>query len=633
MIKKILLTLVCIVVVTFVSVLLYLHLNKSPEIFEPSTAGLYNAEPRVVDPSSSRTIDTGPLLGFADNYATQAWIGIPYAQAPIGELRWRAPQALNAWREPREALNYGSPCVQLWGPLAGVGGDEGDIVGNEDCLYLNVWAPKSAQADNKTLPVMFWIHGGGNDSGTGNIFQGHHLAGTKDVIVVTINYRVGMLGWFSHDAIRSTAQTQEDASGNFGTLDIIAALKWVNRNVGAFNGDPNNVTIFGESAGGKNVYSMLASPLANGLFHKAIVQSGTVDTTLLSLAEDYDDDKLLSVVSGLKNSSNGLISLVYSNRNPDHSEAEIRAKISQSDPLDIVKTMRNVAPKDLMQMASDNSSNGYLNVARVLRDGYVLPKESTMSRLTDPVKYNSVPLMLGTNRDEQKLFMARDPRYSENFLGVFPRPKDTAQYQRVSDYVSENWKAGAVDEPAKRITANGGKPVYAYRFDWDESPKNWFIDLNELIGASHGLDISFVFGDFTGGISMGPLLDKTNAPGRKALSLTMMDYWTEFAHSGSPGKGRSGQQTQWSAWQASGNNLMLLDTPADGGARMAEVRTNVVDIKKRIPVDDIIVSQRERCEAYAALFLHGYQASDFWDPEEYSALGCDDFPVGMFRDS
>lgn len=634
MIKKIFFTLLGLFACIAVAAFLYLHLNKSPQIFEQSIAGIYHAEARLVDPASEVSTQSGKLVGFADNYATYAWIGVPYAQAPIDTLRWRAPQPFVGWEDTHEAIEYGSPCVQFWGSLAGVEGEDGDVVGSEDCLFLNVWAPRSAKTTSKPLPVMFWIHGGGNDSGTGNIFQGHHLSGTKDVVVVTINYRVGLLGWFSHDAVRETAANREDASGNFGTLDIIAALKWVNQNISGFGGDPNNVTIFGESAGGRNVYSMLASPLAKGLFDKAIVQSGTTDTTLLNLAEDYDDNKIKSEVSGLRNSSNGLISLVYGQNNQNLEKEAIRSLIRQSEPHDLMQIMRQTDAKQLMTMASNNSSTqSYIKVARVLRDGYVLPKASTMSLLSNPSKYNSVPLMLGTNRDEQKLFMARNPRYSENFLGVFPRPIDSAQYQRVSDYVSDNWKAGSVDEPAKRISQSDSPPVYAYRFDWDESPKNWFVDLAELIGAAHGLEISFVFGDFTGGTSMGPLLDKTNAEGRKALSLTMMDYWAEFAHSGSPGNGKSGRQNLWSPWRAKGNNLMLLDTPADGGARMAELRINVADIKQRISKDDIIVTQRERCEAYAALFLHGYQTSDFWDAGEYSALGCDEFPVGLFRDS
>jgi para-nitrobenzyl esterase len=574
------------------------------------------------------------VVGFADAYDTYAWLGIPYAQAPVGELRWRAPQPAKPWSKSMSALEYGQPCTQFWGIIAGVEGTNGQVVGNEDCLSLNVWAPRSALNSDKKLPVMYWIHGGSNDSGTGRIYQGHHLAGEKEVIVVTINYRVGILGWFSHDIIRASAQNREDASGNFGTLDIIQGLSWVQENIEKFGGDPDNVTIFGESAGGRNVYSMLASPLASGLFHRAISQSGTPDTTLLTLAEDFDDDKLLNPVSGLRNSSNGLISLVLSDESPNMSEAQIRTKIDISNPAVLLSELREVAPEKLMQLASDNSGTvGYIQTAKVLRDGYVLPKISTLELFRNPQNYNNVPLMLGTNRDEQKLFMSRHPRYVDNVLGLLPRPKDVAYYNRVSEYVSDNWKAGAVDEPAKIISQTDAPDVFAYRFDWDESPSNFLADLPTLLGAAHGLEISFVFGDFVGGVPIDPLLDKANAPGRKQLSLAMMDYWAEFAHNGNPGKGFSGQQPLWSAWSQSGANVMVLDTNADGGQRMQNLRNNVADIKAMLPGDTIISDPRERCEAYAALFLHGYQSSDFWNPAEYSELGCDEYPAGEFRNS
>ncbi len=638
MLKKLILGLVALVVVVVVSGFIYVWINKSPKIFEASVAGLYHTAERPVEKGSLRQLDSGKVVGFADSYDTYAWLGIPYAKAPVGALRWKAPQAVTPWSNTLEATEYGRSCIQFSGPLSGVQGGEGRVVGNEDCLSLNIWAPKSARSSTKKLPVMYWIHGGGNDSGTGAIFQGHHLAGMKDVIVVTINYRVGMLGWFSHDAIRATASNLEDASGNFGTLDIIQGLKWVQRNISEFGGDSNNVTIFGESAGGRNVYSMLASPLAKGLFHRAIAQSGTPDTTLLTLAEDYDDNKLNSPVSGLKNSSNGLISLIFSDENPEASEAEVRQLIGATDPSLLLKKLRDVAPEKLMTMASENSTaSTYIQVARVLRDGHVLPKDSTLELFKSTKNYNSVPLMLGTNRDEQKMFMARNPEYVDNLLGVFPRAKEPAYYNRVSEYVSDNWKAGAVDEPAKIITQTDAPNVYAYRFDWDELPSNFLIDLPMLIGAGHGLEISFVFGDFQGGLPLGPLLDKTNAPGRKALSLSMMDYWAAFAHKGAPGRGLSGQQPEWSRWEPSGNNIMMLDTDtdtdADGGLRMQELRTNVADIKAKLLVDDILIDQKQRCEAYANLFLHGYQSSDFWNPVEYSKLGCDAYPAGEFRNS
>ena len=219
--------------------------------------------------------------------------------------------------------------------------------------------------------------------------------------------------------------------------------------------------------------------------------------------------------------------------------------------------------------------------------------------------------MLGSNRDEQKVFMMRNPEYVKWHFGMLPRVIDPPRYERISQYVSENWKAGAVDEPAKKILSSGAHPVFAYRFDWDDEPVNWLADLKQLLGATHGFEISHVFGDFEGGVPIDSIETKQNAPGRESLSLSMMDYWAAFAHHGDPARGLSGKQALWSPWQAKGNNIMLLDTLIDGGTRMAEVRTNVQDIKAKIPQDEVIITQEDRCHLFAALFLHGYQTSDF----------------------
>lgn len=632
--RKILLSLIAIIVVFVGTLFAYVQLNKSPQIFEKSVAGMYSTNEIVADPDSKVVSSSGELVGFSDSYDTFAWIGIPYAKPPVADLRWKAPRAADQWRGVKSATTYGSSCHQFWGGLAGVEGETGQVVGNEDCLYLNIWATKSALSDTKKRPVMVWIHGGGNDSGTGNIFQGHHLAGEKDVVVVTINYRLGLLGWLSHQSLKETSDNPADASGNYGTLDIIESLKWIQANIDSFGGDVNNVTLFGESAGGRNVYSMLASPLAKGLFHKAISQSGTPDTTLLTLAEEYPDTRKDAAVFGLRNSSNGLILNALNGSVSDQNLAKRRADLAQMNSVELVKKLKAMTPEKLMLIASENSTKKtYVKVARVLRDGYVLPKESTLSLFSDPAKYNSVPLLLGTNRDEQKLFMASNPRYVDFLFNVIPKPKDVTRYNRVSEYVSDNWKAGAVDEPAKLISQTSAPDVYAYRFDWDESASNWLVDLPTLIGAAHGVEINFVFGDFEGGVDISFLADKTNASGRAELSQAMMDYWTAFAHTGHPGKGLSGEQVHWNRWSGIGENIMVLDTQADGGRRMQELRHNVADIKSKLAQDTIITDQKDRCEAYAALFLHGYQSSDFWNENEYLQLGCEAYPARDFRDS
>ena len=203
---------------------------------------------------------------------------IPYAQPPIGELRWKAPRTLISSDLIKSKEN--NFCIQRPSNLGGVYG-EGFFVGNEDCLYLDIHAPKKI---NTKLPVMFWIHGGGNTSGLKDLYDFSKMVAKHNVIVVRINFRLGPFGWFTHPAVQKF-QDGDDKTSNYGTLDIIKALEWVNNNISLFGGDPDNITIFGESAGGHNVLSLLVSKQARGMFNKAISMSGY--TTSISLQDSY----------------------------------------------------------------------------------------------------------------------------------------------------------------------------------------------------------------------------------------------------------------------------------------------------------------------------------------------------------
>ena len=235
----------------------------------------------VRDNTTLRSTTSGDVVGFRDRHGARSWQGIPFAAQPIDDLRWRAPQPPEPSSEVIEALAPGKLCPQFASLLSGAGENvlPGAISGDEDCLYLNIWAPPNAV----DLPVMFWIHGGGNTIGHGGSYNGGALATTRDVVVVTINYRLGVFGWFSHPALQ-TGDPAND-SGNYGTLDAIAALQWVRDNIDQFGGNPDNVTVFGESAGGTDTLAMIASPLAKGLFHRAIVQSGGFRPVPLSYAQ------------------------------------------------------------------------------------------------------------------------------------------------------------------------------------------------------------------------------------------------------------------------------------------------------------------------------------------------------------
>ncbi|MCP4683497.1 MAG: carboxylesterase family protein, partial [Desulfobacterales bacterium] len=248
------------------------------------------------DFETERITTTGKIVGFKEDNNSHAWYGIPFAKAPIGELRWKAPIPANKWEDTRKAVEFGPICTQFadMGAQGRASKKEyGNPVGSEDCLFLNIWAPAfspdSIPQGNDRLPVMVWIHGGGNSIGHGSSNNGKILAEKYNLVLVTLNYRLGPFGWFTHPAIREEGTTPEDQSGSYGTLDIIRALTWVQENIENFGGNPENVTIFGESAGGRNSLSMILAPKAKGLFHKAIIQSGSLGAKSIASAENYKD--------------------------------------------------------------------------------------------------------------------------------------------------------------------------------------------------------------------------------------------------------------------------------------------------------------------------------------------------------
>ena len=238
-----------------------------------------------LDENSVRTTAQGEVIGFKEG-ETYAWRGIPFAQPPINELRWKAPRPPEPFESRFEAKEFTQACFQPQGFMTG---EEGGWTGSEDCLYLNIWSPawSPQELGEKKVPVMMWIHGGGNVIGSADTYYPSHMVSDHEVIVVTVQYRMSILGWFRHPALRQEGSTLEDASGSFGTLDNIMALRWIRENISQFGGDINNVTIYGESAGGHNVAALYASPLASGLFHKAIVQSGIVSHSKTEEAEAY----------------------------------------------------------------------------------------------------------------------------------------------------------------------------------------------------------------------------------------------------------------------------------------------------------------------------------------------------------
>jgi para-nitrobenzyl esterase len=549
---------------------------------------------------SARRIAQGELVGTAGVHGGHAWLGIPFAAPPVGPLRWRAPQPPATWQGRREALAFGPRCPQLASRLEGAA-EPGALVGNEDCLYLNVYAPASGAAAEAAgrLPVMLWIHGGGNTIGSADFYDGSALASRHGLVVVTVNYRLGPLGWLRHAALREGA-TPSEQSGNFGNLDHVAALEWVRENVAAFGGDPGNVTIFGESAGGRDVLALLVSPLAEGLFHRAIVQSGGTGLATPAEAENFRDDP----EPGDPHSSNEVLArwVVKLGVEPDREGA--KARLAVQNPERLAARMRAMPAEDLFALYVDDPDEpglGMLDHPRLFGDGVVLPAGDVHDRVAAG-EYHRVPIVLGTNRDENKLFLFTDPEHVWQLFGVLPRLRDPQRYDRVASLMSRTWKANSVDELAWRLRRVQGPSVFAYRWDWDEEPRVLGSDLARILGAAHALEIPFVFGHWDLGPEGEMLFDEDNRAGRVALSDAMMSYWAEFAYSGDPGRGRDGSLPNWNSWGPGPENekYVVFDTEADGGIRMASETIALADVAAEL-AGDHHGDGAERCELAAEL--------------------------------
>jgi para-nitrobenzyl esterase len=557
-------------------------------------------EPPTVDQTSRRSLPAGDVVGLTGQYGNHAWKGIPYAEPPSGELRWRAPRAAPRWEGVREALATGEACPQFASVFSGEGRDAKGVMGDEDCLYLDVYAPRwepgGVPSDDALRPVLVWIHGGGNSIGRAGFYDGGNLAATQDVIVVNINYRLGPFGWFRHASLREGVP-EVDRSGNFGTLDHIRALEWVRENVAAFGGDPDNVTIFGESAGGRNVVALLVSPRAEGLFHRALVQSGGTYSASAAEAENFLD----AAEAGDPHSSNEIVAKLLEQDGTAADREAAKAHLAGMSSAEIAAYLREKSHQEILAAYVDDvySFQGMLRLPQVFADGTVLP-DADATELLASGSYNRVPVILGTNRDENKLFMAFDPDQARWRFGMFPVAHDPDQYDAHSDALARAWKARAVDGLARLMVEAQGPTVYAYRWDWDEEPSLPILfDGPRMFGAAHGLEIAFFFGHFDMGPDSGStLFGRGSAEGRELLSAQMMSYLSEFAYTGAPGRGRSGELAEWVAWDASrpdAPKYVVFDTPADGGVRMSSDTYTMDRVVAEVVADARFPTTRDRC--------------------------------------
>jgi len=423
------------------------------------------------------------------------------------------------------------------------------VVGDEDCLFLNIWRPRTKESG---LPVYVWIHGGGNSIGSANMvpdYYGDAVAGKSNMVFVSINYRLGIFGWFYYPVLHADA-SREDSSGNYGTLDILFALRWVKENIRSFGGDPNNITIAGESAGAMDILSLLTSPLAVGLFQKAVIESGTTSSSTRDKALAYSRNLAakLSVSAGSAKTIDSALTMLDS---------------MDSDRLRAFLYSRT---KDQLLHEISGSVTGMTDSPEIITDGYVLPGYKTFADGTYPVK---VPVIIGTNKEEMKLFLS------------FDRSLDWKSdlYSVLAKYSSLRWKADGADAIAHALSSNKNQPpVFVYRFDWGAIDKNGVSSLpgdwGKKLGAFHSLEIPFFLGTKTilGVYMTGNLFVKKNEASRKILTSAVMRYLKSFAYTGNPNKpadtqsiGVSDSLPKWEKWNARAGieKTFIFDTKDD----------------------------------------------------------------------
>lgn len=484
-------------------------------------------------------IDTpqGPVIGVQSKAGIQNYKAIPFAAPPVGDLRWRPPAATPSWTQTRDATEFSAICMQSVGDAGGffdslieghglsgfknfmidrvVSGAPEPVV-SEDCLYLNVRTPNigaNGTPEGQALPVMVWIHGGGHQFGSADTpyYQADALA-EKGVVLVTINYRLAAFGYMSHPAL--SEDDPRGVSGNYGTLDQVAALEWVKANISAYGGDPENVTIFGESAGSWSVTELMATPLAKGLFHKAIGQSGAstyhlgqMDGNGAGWVSGYATAKKMDAALGLENPT--------------------------------AETLRAIPANDILKVSNWDISDGFHHV----REGVVFPENIGHSFQNG--NFNSVPTLFGYNANEGTLFFPDDSEPTV-WAEDFPRTGRDAQIKTLTPHFGdtsatiidlygldneETFFGGGMDMMGDEIfgvnvryvtrqSEAADQDAYIYAFTRVPPSKK------QTIGAFHAAEIPFVFGSGESILGISKEDEK--------LAELMQSYWTNFAKTGNP---------------------------------------------------------------------------------------------------
>jgi para-nitrobenzyl esterase len=461
----------------------------------------------------------GLVAGSVDEF-----LGIPYAAPPTGDLRWQPPRAPAHWAQTLAAAKFGNTCPQQQRGVFAAPSN------TEDCLYLNVFAPHATAAAATRRPVMVWFYGGGLFSGESNDYDASKLVRRGNVVVVTLNYRVGALGFFSHPAINAEGH----AFANYGIMDQQFALKWVQRNISTFGGDPGNVTISGQSGGGTAVMANLVSPLSKGLFHRAINESGTrigvtPPATALQAGQDF------AAAAGCSDQSAKCLRALTVEQVLDH----------QAGIVKYVTDFPSVDGTVIPHTAFEAFSKGLFNQVPILtglvadEQAFFLPEANTHKPLSKD--------------DFEKYAASFGPQHVETVLNKYP----------LANYASPSLAEIAMAQGAKSCTARQLDrqwakyvAVYAYEFD-DRTAPSYFPDLSYPMLAYHTSELQYLFPLFHGGQGTPHSLNDA----QQRLSNEIVDYWTRFARYGSPNRPGTSRSPVWPRYSADRDNIQSVNSP------------------------------------------------------------------------
>ncbi|MDQ0012026.1 para-nitrobenzyl esterase [Variovorax boronicumulans] len=514
--------------------------------------------PAATSPLQRATV-YGSILGTDDaaTNGTYSWKGVPFAKPPVGELRWKAPVDPTPWTAVKTTQKLGNACVQtgrLYGPGqnnqydATIGTSIGKTTGSEDCLYLNIWAPSTAKATDK-LPVIVFVYGGSNITGyTGDpVYNGAALAKAANAVVVTVNYRLGIMGFLASPQLKAGLDANDD-SGNYAILDLIKGMKFVNANIAAFGGDPANVTLMGQSAGAVNIYALMVSPLvANAkpaLFQRLVPLSGGVATATTK-----------------PNQVNALLSALLVADGTVADDAAAATYIARQSNADLAAYLRSKSADTLLQTVLKKLAPLGLSASNPLNDGTVVPVDPIAA--INAGQFLKVPVMAGYTRDETKLFpqnLATSPAFGGISGRLLDDPTVFAMAYSYDPNAApttslEQWIPGQYLPVTTPVTGFNARtdlynqyffialrkqifpvlqaqnvPLWWYQFNWDKSP----APFNDIFGAAHTFDLPFVFGNFGPSLYSKFANSKANEPGRLELSDAMMKSLAAFARSGDP---------------------------------------------------------------------------------------------------